>query len=636
MATVLTRFSLFFVLMVSLTVLSTETPATETAFTVLHTNDWQSRLLGFGPTSEYTPDTINDDKTIGGVARLASLIDERRTALSEQPILLLDGGDISQGTLFHTLYRKHAPELRLMKQLGYDAITLGNHEFDFRSDGLSMMLEAAKRHLDEIPPIIASNLTLPKAQKHLQEDGTILRWKVIEKNGVRFGLFGLMGDDAADKLAPDHNPSVFANQVATAKDMVNLLRNEQKADVVIMMSHSGVIKMPDGSWGGEEVEYARQVSGIDVIVGGHSHTVLRQPILENGTAILQAGSDTRFLGELNLTLNNGKVSVKKYQLHKIDDRIQGKSDVTAQINVFKTLIDQEVMTGEFSADQPLVRTPATLTREFSEHALGNLVADAIRLTTGSDIALTSNSLIRDDLMKGESGIQSVADIFRLQPLGVGPDDQPGYPLMKIWMTAQEIRGLMEVLSFAWQVKGDHFFPRFSGLRFTYNEFRPPLDRITSIELGSVETGYTPLDLTDKKRLYSFTASSYVGKFAWAIPELSFGLVDIVPKHSDGQPVADLNDSIIDKDPQTPGVQEYKNWQAQIDYFSQLPDINNDGIADIVLDEKITSSRMNSISSLAPSDLFANATAIVWICAGILLLLITVLVTFVIRIIRRFS
>ncbi|WKD49748.1 bifunctional metallophosphatase/5'-nucleotidase [Microbulbifer spongiae] len=629
--TVLTQWVLLLSLLTSPLLMAKEIP-----FSILHTNDWQSRLLGVGPNSEYTPNSINDDQTIGGVARLATLIDDRQKALGEQPILLLDGGDISQGTLFHTLYRKHAPELRLMKTLGYDAVTLGNHEFDFRSDGLSKMLEAAKEHLQELPPIITSNLKLPPAQQHLQKDGTILEWKVIEKHDIRFGLFGLIGNEAAEVLAPDDNPAVFADQITTAKNMVKLLREEQNADVVILMSHSGVRRMEDGSWGGEEVQYAQQVPGIDVIVGGHSHTLLMEPIMVGETAIVQAGSGTRYLGELNLGIDeSGKVSVKHYQLHRIDDSMLGKPDVTVQVEKFKSLINQEVMTGDFSFYRPLVQTPKTLTRDYSDNALGNLVADGIRFASGSDIALTTNSLIRDDLIAGESGVQSVSDIFRLQPLGIGPDDQPGYPLMKIWMTAKEIRGLMEVMSFAYMIKGNDYYPHFSGLRFIYNTLRPPLDRITSIELGSDELGYVPLDLSDDSKLFSFSASSYVGSFARTISELSYGLVNIVPKDRHGQPVTDLNDSIIDRDPKIPGIQEYKNWQAQLNYFAQLPDVDGNGIGDIVLDQHITSPRMQAISSLKLSDLVANATPIVWVCVLVLLLLAVLLIMLITRIARRF-
>ena len=114
----------------------------ERSFTILHTNDWQSRLLGFGPNNEFTPATVNDDDTVGGVARLATLLKQRRAAAGEQAVLLLDGGDFSMGTLFHTVTRELGGELRLMTELGYDAATLGNHEFDFRPAGLAAMIGA--------------------------------------------------------------------------------------------------------------------------------------------------------------------------------------------------------------------------------------------------------------------------------------------------------------------------------------------------------------------------------------------------------------------------------------------------------------------------------------------------------------
>ena len=562
-------------------------------FTILHTNDWQSRLLAFGPNSEYTPETVNDDRTIGGVARLATLVEQLRQQHSTEPTLLLDGGDISQGTLFHTIFRTHAPELRLMKQLGYDAITLGNHEFDFRPDGLSRMLEAASRHLDQLPPIIASNLKLPPDQKHLQSQGIIETWKVIEKNGIRFGLFGLMGQDA-DRSAPNAKPVIFEEQLTTARTMVNLLKNKQKADVVILLSHSGVKRNKDGSWGGEEVEYARQVPGIDIIVGGHSHTALQEPIMVNGVAIVQAGSEIRYLGELSMELSDdGTLSMKKYQLHTIDDSILGDPAVTRQVNEFKDIITREILAPRgYTFELPVVRTPENLGRHFEDQALGNLVADAIRTAASSDVALTTNGVIRDDLLKGESGLQAVSDIFRLEPLGVGKlDDDPGYPLTKVWMTAQELRNMMEILTLAHQIYGSAYYPRISGLRFTYNKFRPPLDRIISMELGDPTTGFTPLDLSDNKRLYSLAASSYIGSYAWIVNDISHGLLSVIPKDEQGNPLKDLTTAIIDRDPDMPGIQEYKLWQVQLDYFSRLPDTDGDSIANIVLNEQVLAPRM---------------------------------------------
>ena len=133
--------------------------AAERRFVVLHTNDWQSRLLGYGPNSDYSPDRLDNDPTVGGVARLATLLQQRRAAVQDEPVLTLDAGDFSMGTLFHTVAREEGGELRLLGALGYDATTLGNHEFDFRPAGLAQMIEAAA-HAGDAPevPILASNI----------------------------------------------------------------------------------------------------------------------------------------------------------------------------------------------------------------------------------------------------------------------------------------------------------------------------------------------------------------------------------------------------------------------------------------------------------------------------------------------
>ena len=126
--------------------------------TLLHTNDWQSRLLGAGPNAEYTPDSTDDDDTVGGVARLADLIQQRRAAAGERgPVLVLDGGDVTMGTLFHTIAVETGTELQLMEMMGYDAVTLGNHEFDFRPEGFARMVRAAQAG-GGAPPLLATNL----------------------------------------------------------------------------------------------------------------------------------------------------------------------------------------------------------------------------------------------------------------------------------------------------------------------------------------------------------------------------------------------------------------------------------------------------------------------------------------------
>lgn len=601
--------------------------ASERSFTILHTNDWQSRLLGFGPNNEYTPATTGDDDTVGGVARLATLLEQRRAAAGEQPVLLLDGGDFSMGTLFHTVTRETGGELRLMTELGYDAATLGNHEFDFRPAGLAAMISAAHRIKgDALMPLLSSNLGFDpqrpeddSLQAHY-DAGRILSYTLIDKGGIRFGLFGLLGNNAV-AVSPMIKPARFADPVSTAKATVAKLR-EEGAEVVILLSHMGVVKQDDGSWRGEEVELVEQVPGIDIVVGGHSHTALPQPVLVNGrTPVMQAGSEIQHLGELRMRLgDDGKPQVVDYQLHPINDQIAGDAAVTAKVEDFKQVVSEQMLAPKgYAFDQPLATVDKTLTRAYDDPILGNLVTDALRQATASDVAFTGNGTIRDNLIKGRHGVQAVSDLFRIAPLGIGElDDAPGYPLIKVYVTGQELKNLLEVLLLAYQMReSKSYYPRVSGLRFSYNPWRVPFDRVSRIELGDPVKGYTPLDLDDT-RLYSIGATSYVGSFTWLVDDLTKGLLSVQPKDAQGQPLAQLKAAIIDAAPEQPGIQEYKEWQGLLDHVRSLPDQDGDGLADIPTQGPAAETRMLRAASLHPADLFRYAGPLQWALSVVLL------------------
>jgi 5'-nucleotidase len=139
------------------------------SFTILHTNDIHSNLIGMGPASDYTPFTLNDDLTRGGFARLAALIAARRDARKDRgPVLILDGGDYSMGTAFGAAIRKTGAELHLLSAMGYDAVTFGNHEFDLGPDGLAASLDAATK-AGRIPAVVASNTDFSNADPSLSE-----------------------------------------------------------------------------------------------------------------------------------------------------------------------------------------------------------------------------------------------------------------------------------------------------------------------------------------------------------------------------------------------------------------------------------------------------------------------------------
>ncbi|WP_137888853.1 bifunctional UDP-sugar hydrolase/5'-nucleotidase [Pseudomonas sp. 2FE] len=623
---------------------ATLAPAAERSFTLLHTNDWQSRLLGFGPNNEYTPATGNDDDTAGGIARLSTLVKARRAAAGEQPLLLLDAGDFSMGTLFHTVSREVGGELRLLSELGYDAATLGNHEFDFRPAGLAAMLSAAQQaEGSALVPLLSSNIQFDPTRrdddslKAHYDAGRILPYKVIEKGGIRFGLFGLLGYNAMT-VTPMMTPVSFADPLETAKALVKTLREEETVDVVILLSHMGVSQQADGSWRGEEVELVEQVPGIDIVVGGHSHTALAQPILVNGhTPVMQAGSEIQYLGELHMRLDDsGKTQVVDYSLHPLDDKTLGDEVISTRVDGFKRLVDEQMLGPKgYRFDQPLATVDKTLSRDHDDPILANLVTDSLRHATGSDVAFTGNGTIRDDLIKGRNGVQAVSDLFRIAPLGIGQyDDAPGYPLVKVYVSAKELKSILEVLLLAHQLRdSDSYYPRVSGLKFSYNPYRVPFDRVSRIELGDAVQGYRELDLNDP-RLYSIGTSSYVGSFTWLIADLTKGLLEVVPKDAHGKPLAEIKAALIDTDPQTPGVQEYKEWQGLLDHIRSLPDLNGDGLADIPTTGAAAEQRILRAPSLRPGDLYRNAGALQWGVSAVLVLGVLLILWLLSRPLRR--
>ena len=179
-------------------------PDGKKTFTILHTNDMHSSFIGMGPAADYTPFTLNDDTTRGGYARLAALIAKRKEARKGQgPVLVLDAGDYSMGTAFGAATRETGGELQLMSRMGYDATTFGNHEFDLGPDGLGKSIGVAAK-AGRVPAVLASNTNFTKNDatladlQRLAKDGVIRRYLVIERGGIRFGIFGLLGKEAHD------------------------------------------------------------------------------------------------------------------------------------------------------------------------------------------------------------------------------------------------------------------------------------------------------------------------------------------------------------------------------------------------------------------------------------------------------
>jgi 5'-nucleotidase/UDP-sugar diphosphatase len=593
-------------------------------FTILHTNDLHSNFIGMSPESDYTPFTLNDDKTLGGFARLASLIATRKAAREAQgPVLVLDDGDYTNGTAFGAATRETGSELQMLFRMGYDATTFGNHEFDFGPDGLGTSIDVAAK-AGRTPPIIVSNtdfskddLTLVDLQR-LSKDGVIRRYIVIERGGIRFGIFGLLGKEAA--IYTSGGAASFPNAVETAKEMVTILRNKEKVDIVICLSHGGLQKGKDGRFTeGEDVDLARTVPGIDVVISGHSHTAVEEAIIVNGrTPVVQTGKYGENLGELVMTLDGGKLAVESYRLIPIDDTIAGDHAIADEIDKLKKTVTEVVFASRgYNIDQALAVTPRDLPNTFTDIAagtpLGNLVTDAFRKATQADIALNANGAMRAGLTRGKSGVVTVYDVFAVAPLGAGVvDSTAGSALVTTYLTGQELKHILEFLLIDNPVHPGETFPRTSGMRFRYDLSRPQFDVVTAMELGDLDRGYKAIDITGKdERLYSFTCSLYVGKILVAIPTFTKGKLTLVPKNKQGQPLKEKTEVLADPRHDTPdllpppgtvdkssvdtvmkngGVREIKEWQAIMDYISALPVKTKGELPMIPVDERASEVR----------------------------------------------
>jgi 5'-nucleotidase / UDP-sugar diphosphatase len=593
-------------------------------FTILHTNDLHSNFIGLGPASDYTPFSTGDDKTLGGYARLGALIRQRKEARQGLgAVLILDAGDYSMGTAFGGAIRETGAELQLLSLMGYDATTFGNHEFDFGPDGLGQSIGVAAKD-GHVPPIVASNTnfdgtdaTLADLQR-LAKDGVIRRYLVIERGGVRFGIFGVLGKEAT--VYTQGGAASFPDAIETAKDMVNVLHEKEKADVVVCLSHGGVARGKDGKFtGGDDVRVAEAVPGIDVVIGGHSHTALQEAIIVNGrTPVVQAGKYGQNLGELVITVDGGKLTVESYQLHLIDDTIAGDQAIADQINGYKKTVTKVVFASRgYSIDQPLAVAPQDLPNTFTDIAAGtplaNLVTDSFRKATNADIAITANAMMRAGLTRGKSGVQTVYDVFAVAPLGAGiVDATAGSALVTVYFTGQELKHMLEFLLVDNPTHPGETFPRTSGMRFRYDMSRPTFDVVTAIEIGDLDHGYRAIEITgEDERLYSVTCPLFFGKIVVAIPTYTQGKLTLVPKNKQGQPLKEKTELLSDPRGDTPDllpppgtvdessvdttteqgtVREIKEWQAIMDYIGSLPVQTEGGLPVLPLDERASEVR----------------------------------------------
>ena len=567
----------------------------------------------------------------GGYAKIARLI-QRQRALKGNRMLLVDAGDFSMGTLFHTTFMTEAAELRLMGEMGYDVTTFGNHDFDFQNDGLAAAMRIARSKGEPLPAIVASNVVFSgdaseNALKEAFRQYPVRDYIVLERNGLRIGLFGLMGKDAADD-APFARPVTFADPVTSGRRVVEILKNREKVDVIVCLSHSGTSAVKKHS---EDEILAREIHDIDVIISGHTHTVLPRPIIIGKTIIVSAGCYGEFLGILDLEYTKDKgMKPASHELKPIAADLPDNAQLTADILKFKKTVDRDYLAPfGYAYDQVVAESDFNLEPLSSiyshprETGLGNMITDAYRYAAEKaegknyeyiHLVIDPLGLIRDSFRRGSI---AAADVFGVLSLGIGTDGVPGYPLTAVYITGDEMKDLLEVeTSVATRKTGAHF--QLSGVKLTYNPHRLPFDRVTAVQVREADGSYRPLE---RGKFYRICMNSYTAKMFEFVQRVSHGLIRLTPKDRAGRPVSDIKDARIDADPLKPGIQELKEWVALATYMKSFPDTDGNSVPNIPHKYREPEGRITSAPSWNPVRLIAGGNRITYgiLAAAILFL-----------------
>jgi 5'-nucleotidase / UDP-sugar diphosphatase len=488
----------------------------ERRLVLFHTNDEHSHLFGFAPEIDDfpLPTEPGDGTIVGSIARRGELLDRERAALDEEGIdsLTVSAGDQTQGALPQIEFAETSPDFALMAEVGYDIMAPGNHEFDLGPEAYALAIEA----VPDMPPIVSTNIvfsddpgddTLEALYGEGLSAAPITPYQILETlSGIRVGFVGIMGVNASD-VAPNKVPVDFSADLegvyASIQPAVDALR-DQDVDLVVALSHSGVdLNTPAN---GEDFNIAQNVEGIDIIVSGHTHTRLDEAIIADGpdgpVPIVQTGSYGRFLGRVELILpaDGGRATLATSELLSIDDTIVPSDDsITSQLDDLIANLEATVLPAQISriegaevTDDPKVlgdlyyrdmgSTEFDIIgqRSRTETNMLNLsndakLAAAEELGVPADVAVEASGTVRDDLLVGETGVLSYADLYRVFPLGENPmDGSIGYPLCRFSIWSAELKAALEVGVSTGYVD-DSFYLSTSGLFVEYDTSRDPQD-----------------------------------------------------------------------------------------------------------------------------------------------------------------
>ena len=661
------RFSAFFLalLLAALCVLPVGAEAEDctqetNVTTILFTHDLHSHFL---------PQPTAEGGESGGYARLKTVIDGERAVNPDA--LLVDGGDFSIGSLIQTFYTTQAAELRTMGAMGYDAVTIGNHEFDHKGVGFAKMLNSAKaaqtaamglltdsqyppRNLEAyqaqygpltlaLPALLEANYAPADDNpdrafiRSAMEDYGVTDCMTLERGGVTYGLFGLMGVDS-DECAPTSG-FTRTDAAKAAKRCVETLKWEG-AEIIVCLSHSGT---GDSLASSEDEELAKAVDGIDVIVSGHTHSTLAEPLVVNDTYIVSSGPYCQNLGSLTFSWDgSGQKRLLDYRLIPIDETVTEDPEIAGLVERWKDMVGETYLARYgLTYDEVLthtdcdLNTPASAVQE--NNGLGTLVSDAFLWADRTlnaayadsphTVSVTADGVLRANLPAGDL---TAAMAFDVLSMGVGEDGTSGFPLVAVYLTGKELKAAMEVdASVTPIMPAAQLY--MSGAKYAFNTKRMFFNRVYDAALTDVtfdESGTGNAYEIDDNALYRVVTGMYSAQMLGTVKSKSMGLLSLEPKQANGTPVTDFTDCIL----YDANGNELKEWYALAAYLEQF---GEKGLPDRYAGPANGCKQVSH--SFTPGQLLAGWNGITWAVLGIVLLilaLLLLLIRFLCRRIRR--
>ena len=608
---------------------------------VLFTHDTHSHLDSFST-------IVNgEQKEVGGFAKIKTLINEKK---KEDPdTLILDGGDFSMGTLIQTVYDTEAAELRMLGYLGYDVTTFGNHEFDYRSQGLANMLKAAKSSGETLPEIVVCNVDWDSMEKAGLNDGQkqiqsafetygVKDYVMVQKGDVKIAVVGVFGKDALE-CAPTCELS-FKDPVGAVKKTVEEIKKNEEADMIACVSHGGTWEDESKS---EDELLAKAVPDLDLIISGHTHSELQEAIRHGNTYIVSCGEYGRNLGSLSMTQNSdGRWNLSAYELIPVSEDVKADKATQERIDALMDTVDTNYLADfGYTRKEVLAQNDVEFNSleemgtEHKELNLGDIMADAYVYAVENseyydgdpvDVAVVPSGTVRDTYTKGDI---TVEDVYNSFSLGIGKDGVAGYPLINAYLTGKELKLVAEVdASISDFMTTARLYC--SGLNFTYNPHRMILNKVTDCYLTRADGERTEIE---DDKLYHVVTDLYTGQMLGSVMKMSYGLLSLEPKDKDGNPIENLEDHAVME-----GDKELKAWDAIARYMQSFDDADEDGIANVseyyatTHDRKVVDDSKNILDLVKKPNKF---TAII-VCIGLIIIIIIVLIINLIRRIVRKS